>query len=195
MDENLKQKINNMKIELKKISFYERLSQETNAFNADIYVNDKKAGTAENSGTGGPTNTRFTDRELEKQVEEYCKTLPPATYPGIEGSFPMDLEMYIDDLLTNYLIAKDIAKAERAAIKMMEKSIIVGTDFTNYIPYTFKLTVSISKLSSTPAAHEYLKKMILQVKAIFKNKIADARILNTNIPDSIKELFVDTVAA
>ena len=45
-----------MKIELKKISFSERMSDETNCFIADLYINGKKVGECNNDGRGGCTN-------------------------------------------------------------------------------------------------------------------------------------------
>lgn len=68
-----------MKIELKNIKHHAALSEETNAFSASLYIDGKKAGTAENTGKGGQTLVRDTKatRELVKIAEEYCKTLPP----------------------------------------------------------------------------------------------------------------------
>ena len=45
-----------MNLQLKNVHFSERLSQETNAFAADVFFNGKKVGYAENSGHGGCTN-------------------------------------------------------------------------------------------------------------------------------------------
>ena len=45
-----------MKIEIKNIKHSPSLSEETNAFTADIYVNGVKAGSAMNRGHGGCTD-------------------------------------------------------------------------------------------------------------------------------------------
>jgi hypothetical protein len=42
-----------MKIELRKISFNERMSEETNCYAADLYVDGKKVGEVGNDGHGG----------------------------------------------------------------------------------------------------------------------------------------------
>ena len=47
-----------MQFELRRVSYSATLSQETSAFTADIWVDGKKAGSAENHGTGGCTNIR-----------------------------------------------------------------------------------------------------------------------------------------
>jgi hypothetical protein len=121
-----------MKIELKKISFSEALSEETNAFHAEIYVNGKNVGYAKNDGKGGSTDCRpHYDKpeckELFKQAEAFCLSLPPIKYPAAHGGeafeWKMDLETFVDNLLTEELKKKDAKKLE----KKMEKSII----FTN----------------------------------------------------------------
>ena len=44
-----------MQIELKNIKFFEAMSEETNAFVADVYVNKVKVAYAKNDGHGGCT--------------------------------------------------------------------------------------------------------------------------------------------
>ena len=65
-----------MKIELKNISHSPRLSQETEAFAADLWINGKKVAYCENDGHGGCTNYNTYNpslRPLLKEAEEYCK--------------------------------------------------------------------------------------------------------------------------
>jgi hypothetical protein len=47
-----------MDIKLKNIHVDHRLSEETNAFTADLFINGKNVGTAMNSGQGGMTSCR-----------------------------------------------------------------------------------------------------------------------------------------
>ena len=68
-----------MKIELKKISFNERMSQETNCFIADLYINGIKVGECSNEGHGGCTNygsSTKEGKELIAKAEAYFKSLP-----------------------------------------------------------------------------------------------------------------------
>lgn len=44
------------KVELKKVQFSERMSEETYCFSADIYFNGKNIGYCENRGHGGSTD-------------------------------------------------------------------------------------------------------------------------------------------
>src|SRR5882672_7853638 len=100
-----------MKIELKNIHFSERLSEETLAFAANLYINGTLAGRASNQGHGGPTDYHGINMkgvELIKEAEAYCKTLPPEkfTVEGKDYSYDMNLEHFIDNLLTSYLQEK-----------------------------------------------------------------------------------------
>ncbi len=72
-----------MEIELKSIRFFERMSEETNAFRASLYIDGKPVGEAGNDGKGGPTWYRAAHPDywpLIKNAEEYCKTLPPFVF-------------------------------------------------------------------------------------------------------------------
>ena len=83
-----------MKIELKNIKFYERMSEETNAFTADLYVNGKKVGYAKNEGHGGCTDyypNSIEDRAVINEAEQYCLGLPPIKY----GSFEIEMNLEI----------------------------------------------------------------------------------------------------
>jgi hypothetical protein len=112
-----------MKIEVKKISFSERNSDETNCFAGDLYINGKKVGTCRNSGQGGPTDYRGdtnSDCELIAKAEKYCKTLPKVKFKDME--WEQTLEGVIDDIVTEFLVAKEAKKK----LKMYEKAICFG---------------------------------------------------------------------
>lgn len=92
-----------MNIELRRIAHSARLSQETEAFAADIYIDGKKVGDAENDGHGGAT--MINPHALEDRINDYAKTLPEKDW----GDFkcPMDAQIIIGDLLEAHLKAKD----------------------------------------------------------------------------------------
>lgn len=109
-----------MKIELKRISYNARLSQETAAFAADVYVDGKKAGSAENSGHGGNTNVHLhlLSAEERAKVEAWCNAQPPHVYPASgdmkEFSVPYNLEQAVDNFLYDWLEKRDtIAQYKR----------------------------------------------------------------------------------
>lgn len=97
-----------MKIELKNFKFYERLSEETNCFVADLYVNGVKCASVKNEGHGGCTDYWHYEgkKELMQQAEQYCLTLPPIKY----GTFvlSMNLEHFIDNLVEIELEKKEL---------------------------------------------------------------------------------------
>ena len=103
-----------MKIELRRFTTNARLSQETTAFAADVWVDGKKVGHAENAGHGGNTNVRL-DPSIRAAVEAHGKTLVPAKYK----SFTSGAEWLVDQLVEAELqrredapFAKRIAKAD-----------------------------------------------------------------------------------
>jgi hypothetical protein len=117
-----------MKITLKNIKFSEALSEETNAFVADVYVNGKKVAYAKNEGHGGCTFYHAYEgkRGLLEQAEQFCLGLPPIKAYSME--LPMNLEMKIDMLLEDWLRAKDQKRLDKKLEKDCLKGICYKTD-------------------------------------------------------------------
>jgi hypothetical protein len=101
-----------VKIELKRLAISLRLSQETIAFAADVYVDGKKAGFAGNDGHGGSTNVHIQPRELADRVEAYGKTLVPAEYKFVTGT-----EWLVDELIEAELQRRHDAKEAKRIAK------------------------------------------------------------------------------
>ncbi len=99
----------NPKIELKNVKHMASLSHETHCFTATIYVNGKKAGTAENRGNGGNTDIYWGDKQLRDKARQYIATLPTRHYGDGEAVYSqiVDEEIYVDDLLQDWLVKKD----------------------------------------------------------------------------------------
>lgn len=95
-----------MHIELRKVKIYPRLSEETLAFNADVYIDGKKRGTAENTGKGGCTS--IWPRDLEDQLVAYAKTLPQRVADNVTNkdgtpfTYDVTCDHLIDDLVADY---------------------------------------------------------------------------------------------
>ena len=106
-----------MNIELKRISFNERMSEETNCFVADLYINGKKVGYVKNDGRGGCTdyygNTKE-DNVLIAEAEKYCKSLPNVRSEELNFEYEQSLENVIDEILEKYL-------KDNAVKKMLKK--------------------------------------------------------------------------
>jgi hypothetical protein len=123
-----------MKIELKRVSFNERMSEETNCFVADLYINGKKVGECSNDGRGGCTDYRG-DRPEHYQVirdaENYFNSLPKVKDEKYNFEFQPSLESAIDDQFEEYLKAKAAKKME----KTFETAICFGVPDGNSYRY------------------------------------------------------------
>ena len=101
-----------MQIELRRVSYSATLSQETSAFTADIWVDGKKAGTAENHGTGGCTNSH--PPALQQRLDEHGKTLPQVDIGSMSGGAPsliaQDGEWIVGRLLDDWILLRDLRK-------------------------------------------------------------------------------------
>ena len=135
-----------MKIEIKNIKISDHLSEETNAFTADIYVDGVKTGYARNDGRGGCTDYNRCEGKMEllKKAEAYCLTLPPIKYPEYGGmkafEVPMNLENFIDNAIDETLRKKGEAKLKKQIEKKQVKTIMWGVpNGTSYTQVGFKV--------------------------------------------------------
>lgn len=162
-------------IELRKLTIYERMSEETTAFVAEIYIDGVQAGHAKNDGHGGSTyyHAYPEHHKLIKYAEEACLALPPIQYPAGHGmkafEIPMNLEHFIDNLVT--------AELHKKADKKLEKKM------ANHIMWGVKGGHSYSQVKFgkpfAPAHREQLQTYIdTQVKPILKEGEV---IFNTNL--------------
>jgi hypothetical protein len=101
-----------VKIELRRFTTNARLSQETTAFAADVWVDGKKVGHAENDGHGGATIVHL-DPSVRAAVEAHGKTLVPAEYQSFTGG----AEWVVDQLVE----AEVQKKADKSFAKKLEK--------------------------------------------------------------------------
>jgi hypothetical protein len=158
-----------MKIELKQIKFSEAMSEETNAFTANLYINGRNVGYCKNQGCGGCTDYNANSPELRPviaEAEAYCKTLPKVKWNDME--FDQSLESVIDQLLENWLKAKEQKKMER---KMLTCILVGVPDASQYAYYNFK-----RPLSEVPKGQ--LNASVLRIKSkLNKGEV----ILNTNL--------------
>jgi hypothetical protein len=100
-----------VKIELKRFTTNARLSQETTAFAADVWIDGKKAGHAENDGHGGCTIVHL-DRAVRDQVEAYGKTQLPDQYKNASSG----TEWVVDQLVE--------AELQKRADKSLAKRLV-----------------------------------------------------------------------
>ena len=120
-----------MKIEIKNLKFYPAMSEETNAFICDLFIDGKKAAYCKNDGHGGSTNyTPYTNqRSLIEQAESYAKNQPDIIvdlgYKAI--SLNSTLEMIIDTAIEEQLLAKEKKRFDNKMQKDFLKFICIIT--------------------------------------------------------------------
>jgi len=106
-------------ISLKRFSTNARLSQETTAFAADVWVDGKKVGHAQNDGHGGATMVHL-DPSVRSAVEAHGKTLVPAEYARFTGGAEWIVDQLVEAELAKKFdkqIAKTDAKQKAACEK------------------------------------------------------------------------------
>jgi hypothetical protein len=170
-----------MNIELKSFKHYEKLSDETYCFTANIYVNGIKCGTAENRGIGGETDyssdRRIGSDELIKQAEQHCLGLPSETMVIGDRTITLNMNLvnYIDNLVDRLVKAKYKEKDAQKLRKEMQSGILIGDD-EKYAKIGFKIP-----LSEVMAKHpDYFQKTLKEM--LVKYGKDGSRLLNTNIP-------------
>ena len=168
-----------MKIELRNIKIYERLSEETTCFTADIFIDGKKAGTAENRGNGGCTDYDHYEntKQLMRDAESYLQTLPPLVYelPNIKKfELPCNLENLIDKMVDEEINRKYEKKKQAD----MLKGIVYG-DENCYSVTKWHNKYTIATILQLPAGVKALQTVVDRIKA------QGHKILNTNLPPEI----------
>lgn len=122
-----------MKIELRNITHNERLSEETNAYAADLWVDGRRIGQVSNHGHGGCDDFHG-DEAAYRAADDWCKAnLPPfvtdysrmgmspdevASLEAQAGAAPMpqDIEMHCASLLQRWLEEREVKKTLRTHV-------------------------------------------------------------------------------
>ncbi|WP_165026724.1 hypothetical protein [Dysgonomonas sp. ZJ279] len=164
-----------MKIELKNIKHSEELSDDSNAFSANLYVNGKFIALCTDNGNGGEINIKANKgcEAILREAEDFAKTLPK----NEEYDLEMHLEHVIGGLVEDDLFKKEVNKA----VRKEEKKNIVCVNSKSELKLSFFLNFSkekipIQTLLLIPEQKVRLQKQITSL-------IADGyTIYNKNIP-------------
>lgn len=163
--------INQNKIQLKSIKFSESMSEETNAFTANLWFNKKKIAYVKNDGHGGSTFVHSypgCQDEFNKCLE-FCKTLPPV----YDFSKECLIDELVDELFESWLESRELKKLERN----FKKGICYGTNFS-YNIITWK-GHTIETILNNPKGKEVLKNKVKELRK------KGETILNTNLSSEI----------
>lgn len=177
-----------MKIGLKNIKHYPKLSDDSEAFSANLYINGKFAAEVSDDGNGGEISVspiNEAGKVLVHDAEAFCKAMPPVEIESLKGTedstVNMDLELYIAELLGRHLDQKYKEQFEKEIKKGTIDGVVYGIPGKSYnrLPYKYP----IEAILSWPNGAELLKNSI--VKNILPHLQGDVIILNRNIPESI----------
>lgn len=162
------------KLELKNVKFSEWNSEETNNFQAVVYLDGVKSGIAYNHGHGGPTDVDpiSSDFEQWRKLLYYCQEV--AKKEGYYETFTI-----IDLLFEQWLENKDKARM----LKEFNKGICYSKDERNgYRILSFSIggkKATIADMLAKVSGQDHLAKNINKLKA------EGYKILNTNLPIGI----------
>ena len=116
-----------MKIELKALKYSDFASQETHCFHANVYIDGKKAGWAENNGHGGMTNIQ--PRALYETIRQCTDKIPPriVDFNGTTLTLEASPDSYIDEMVTLALHERDLKRAMKSRILFTRENQVFET--------------------------------------------------------------------
>jgi len=180
-----------MEIILKEIYVGDRLSREATVFQATLYIDGYRVGVITNDGQGGATMYRPLDDRgiaLIRQAEVWCRTLPPMVLAdtmsdGRPVTIPMELELYLDNIVTDWLTQKDAEAFRRKAEKKMIRSILFGVPDKTFRARTYGARIDwlIHRKGWVDQLRDDIHRKVLPL--LEENE----KILNTNIPWHVVE--------
>ena len=142
-------------LELKNIKFSEFASQETNCYEATLYLDGKKVGFVGNQGHGGCDRFDSVSEAAKLSLVSFLETLPPVelghglnpVQPGLD-----QLEMLCCDIISEWQVEKEFKRAMKKVSYLKEGSLY-------QLPTKYKPTKDV--LSSVKRAKWFTNKCIL----------------------------------
>lgn len=99
-----------MKIELKNIKHAAFASQETECYQATIYIDGKKSGFVDNGGHGGCDNITWDSKEIREAVSKWEKEQPKEKSAFGDFEYDFNIEFVFHDILQNWLCEKELKR-------------------------------------------------------------------------------------
>jgi len=112
-----------MIITVKSVKEHKELSDDSLAFSCSVYVDGRRAFTADNNGNGGCTMFRAIkpldwSREQIKAAEAHCATLPEEDIgPALAGGEPLVIQPDLDWVVTSLAVAELEARDWKRKLK------------------------------------------------------------------------------
>jgi hypothetical protein len=182
-----------MNIQLKNVRVNERLSRESLAFSATLYINGQRVGILTNDGHGGETNYRALDKRGESLIREAVKWV--GSFPRKLGAGnangkttaedPSKFRHHLDDMVTGWWNGREAVKFRRKAEKAMENGIVFGVPGRSYRVMRYRQPIAVMIR---------LDKGVERLRLDIHGKVLPLlqegeKILNTNIPGKIIQLL------
>lgn len=165
-------------VKLKNLKFHK--GHDGDGFNADLYIRGKKVAHVYDDACGGEFEYNICrdndgdfsrNRVLFQELKDYIKTLPNVESKIFEDGLPMDMDLFIEELIQE--IEKE--KFQKKLEKLMVNSICYGIPNSGSYRYMqFKLPLSEIKLKHSGT----LKAKVLEIQSKLKKGEV---IFNTNI--------------
>ncbi len=115
-----------MKLELKNIKYSASLSEETAAYTAILFKDDKKFAHVSNHGTGGSDDVHpiapFTRQDVEAVNVWIAENTPPLT-----DTIKSDLEVWCSEQVSEYLVANDLRRLMRSKVVLVNDGKLLTT--------------------------------------------------------------------
>lgn len=163
-----------MTIELRSITVYESMSEETNCYVGKLYWKGKRIADVSNRGFGGPDEIHILNQPIFDEAVAYVKSLPAIKSEYFPDGLPMDLELWCSEQVEAFRQNKAIRRMFKRDLKRSVVFARNGEIFT----VTYKGVKEV-----TPRHFEACKA-----------KHPDAVILNTMPENAAFEIYAPLVA-
>jgi len=140
-------------ITLKAVKVFHEMSEETLACRANVYVDNKKVGTIENDGRGGPTFFRETKKGAEAKLDSFFKKLPPQRFHDMD--LPWHSDFYFAKLVEMYAFDEDVYKQTKNGRNTVFFENVKGF-INNIVGIKPPTTMRVVNIPYNQEAHEYI---------------------------------------
>lgn len=164
-------------LELRKVKYSPTLSEETYAFTAEVWMDGKKVGTAQNHGQGGMTT--IYPPSLEDTLAAMAAKMPKQQAGDFE--YQPTADSIVDDLLGDWLLARE---REKLAKKFRTERTV----------RLFWLTPAGEILQSKKCSNEVITRTVSDPVALARLKAANPNDRLLNLEADGETLFVDAIA-
>lgn len=132
-----------MKVELKKVKVAQHLSEETNAFTAQLWTDGQYIADLSNDGRGGQNRIYhlfnggkgLDTRPQVQSFVEWCKAQPPVEDEQV-GSLSMDADFYISLMIDEHIENQQVKRWCKSKTVIRLKGDAKGTFHTYKHPYS-----------------------------------------------------------